>query len=85
MKNLENRLPVLQEFCTSIGIDNVNFAQIYVITLWDNDIQLQGHYATTMVQLVKLNHPEAVTTITTNGYIHIDIKFKDEEFKIVLT
>lgn len=85
MRKLSERLNVLQTLCDKLGIENVDYHRLYVVTLYPDTIKLQGYYSSVLTKSVASNLKDFVSLIDSNGYININFEFLEEKFEIVLT
>jgi hypothetical protein len=85
MRKLSERLNALQGLCDKLGIENVDYHRIYVVTMYPDSIKLQGYYSTTLTQSLVNNFKDAVTLIDSHGYLCINLEFLEEKIEIVLT
>jgi hypothetical protein len=85
MKNLEIRLNALKELCDKLGIENVDYHRIYVVTMYPDSIKLQGHYSSALAKSIASNFKDSVVQIDSNGYINVNFEFLEEKIEIVLT
>jgi hypothetical protein len=85
MRKLSERLNVLQTLFDKLGIDNVDYHRLYVVTLYPDTIKLQGYYSRGLTKSIASNFKDSVLQIDSNGYININVEFLEEKFEIVLT
>jgi hypothetical protein len=85
MKKLSERLNAVNELCNKLGIENVDYHRLYVVTIYPERIVLQGHYSSTLTQTIASNFKDATTSIGSNGYVEIKLEFLEEKIEIVLT
>jgi hypothetical protein len=85
MKKLSERLNTVNELCNKLGIENVDYHRLYVITIYPDTIKLQSYYLSTLTQSIGNNFKDAITHIDSNGYVEIKLEFLEEKIEIVLT
>ena len=85
MRKLSERLNVLQTLFDKLGIENVDYHRLYVVTLYPDTIKLQGHYSSALTKSIASNFKGDITRIDSNGYVEIKFEFLEEKIEIVLT
>ena len=85
MRKLSERLNVLQTLCDKLGIENVDYHRLYVVTFYPDTVKLQGHYSSVLTKSIASNFKDSVSQIDSNGYLNINLEFLDEKIEIVLT
>ena len=85
MKKLSERLSALQSLCDKLGIENVDFHRLYVVTIYPDHITLQGYYSSTITQMIASNFDFAKTSLKESGFVKIELEILSEKFEIILT
>lgn len=85
MRNLSERLNVVQTLCDKLGIGNLDYHKLYCATFYPDTVKLQGHYSSVLTKAIASNFKDSVSLVDTYGYINIKFEFLEEEFEIVLT
>jgi hypothetical protein len=85
MEKLETRLNALKLVCSKLEIENLNYHRVYVITMYQDRICIQGHHSASLTSLIKDNFDTSDLSINESGFVVINVTFENEKFEITLT
>jgi len=85
MEKFEKRLNALKLVCSKLEIQNLNYHRVYVITMYKDCINIQGHHSSSIFSAIKQNFSTSDLLINESGYIVINFQFENEKFEITLT